>query len=292
MKEEAMDNGWKDKIFDAFNWIFLIFLAVITLYPFWDSLVISLVPIQEYINTSIHIWPKNLQFDAYVYMFNMPMLWNSYANAIFVTVIGTVVNMFMTIMTAYVLSKKHLRGRNLTMMLIIFTMLFTGGMIPNYIIINNLGMLNSLWSLIFPTAINTFFMIILMNFFFSVPEGLEESAKIDGCNDFGILFRIVIPLSMPAIATITLFYAVARWNEYFYAVLYISDQSKWVLQVFLRAMLFENEAAAQSGGDSPNLLGEPIKMATIMISTIPVLLIYPFFQKHFAKGVTLGGVKE
>ncbi|MFK7692743.1 carbohydrate ABC transporter permease [Paenibacillus sp. HJGM_3] len=287
-----MKTSWSSKWFDAGNTVFLILLAVITLYPFWDSLVISIIPLEEYINASIHWRPHTIDLEAYAYLLEMPLLWTSYGNAIFVTVVGTAINMLITIMTAYALSKQHLRGRGLFMILIIFTMMFSGGIIPNYIIVKNLGMLNSLWSLIIPSAINTFNMIVLMNFFFTVPESLEESAKIDGCNDLGILFRIVIPLSMPAIATITLFYAVGRWNEYFNAVLYITEAKKWTLQVFLRAMLFENQAAAQSGGDSPSLLGEPIKMATVMISTIPVLLIYPFFQKHFVKGVTLGGVKE
>jgi putative aldouronate transport system permease protein len=280
------------KLFEIINYTILVLLAVITLYPFWDSLVVSIIPLNEYINSSIHWWPKELQWDAYIYLLNMRLLWSSYGNAIFLTVVGTAINMIMTVFTGYVLSKSHLRGRNVIMMLIVFTMMFNGGLIPNYIIIKNLGLLNSLWAIIVPSALNTFNLIVLMNFFMSVPEGLEESAKIDGCNDFGILFRVVIPLSMPAIATIALFYAVTRWNEYFSAVMYITDPHKWPLQVFLRAMLFENEAAAQSGGDSPYLLGQPIKMATITISTIPVLLIYPFFQKHFVKGVTLGGVKE
>ncbi|MCC2686846.1 MAG: transporter permease [Paenibacillaceae bacterium] len=280
------------KIFDVVNYILLVFLAAITLYPFWDSLVVSVIPLNEYINSSIHWWPKQLQFDAYTYLLQMPLLWSSYGNAIFLTIVGTVINMIMTILTGYVLSKQHLRGRTIIMMLIVFTMMFNGGLIPNYIIIKNLGLLNTLWAIIVPSALNTFNLIVLMNFFLNVPQGLEESAKIDGCNDIGILLRVVIPLSMPAISTIALFYAVTRWNEYFSAVMYITDPHKWPLQVFLRAMLFENEAAAQSGGDSPYLLGQPIKMATIMISTVPVLMIYPFFQKHFVKGVSLGGVKE
>jgi putative aldouronate transport system permease protein len=278
--------------FEVFNTVILVILAFVTLYPFWDSLVVSLIPLNEYINSSIHWWPQTFQWDAYAYLLQMSLLWSSFGNSIFITVVGTTINMLMTIVTGYALSKSHLRGRNLIMALIVFTMMFNGGLIPNYIIVKNLGLLNSLWAIIVPSALNTFNLIILMNFFMSVPEGLEESAKIDGCNDIGILFRIVIPLSMPAIATIALFYAVTRWNEYFSAVMYITDPHRWPLQVFLRAMLFENEAAAQSGGDSPYLLGEPIKMATIMISTLPVLLIYPFFQKHFVKGITLGGVKE
>ncbi|MDF2964389.1 MAG: transporter permease [Paenibacillus sp.] len=287
-----MKEHWSSKLFDGTNAGILVFLAIITLYPFWDSLIVSLIPMEEFLATNIHLWPRSIQWDAYAYLLQMRLLWISYGNAVFVTIVGTLINVVITALTAYALSKTYLRGRGMIMILVIFTMMFSGGLIPLYILIKNLGMLNSLWSLIIPSALNSFNMIILMNFFMTVPDSLEESAKIDGANDISILFRIVIPLSMPAIATITLFYAVTKWNEYFNAVLFISEPNNWPLQVFLRAMLFENEAAAQSGGDSPFLLGQPIKMATVMISTIPVLLIYPFFQKHFVKGVTLGGVKE
>jgi len=171
-------------------------------------------------------------------------------------------------------------------------MMFSGGIIPSYLVVKNLGLMNSVWAMIIPKAIATYNLIIMRNFFASVPESLEDSARIDGCNDMGVLFRIVVPLSMPAIATISLFYAVAHWNEFFSAVYYITDARKWPLQLFLRAMLFENESTYSGGGDSPFLLGVPIKMATIMIATIPVMLVYPFFQKYFVQGVMLGAVKE
>nr|WP_283248480.1 carbohydrate ABC transporter permease [Bacillus sp. FJAT-49711] len=200
--------------------------------------------------------------------------------------------MFATTLAAYVLSKKNIPGGRLIMFAIVFTMMFSGGLIPTYIVVRELGITNTIWSMMIPNAIQTYNLIIMRSFFQSIPESLEESAKIDGCSDFGILFRIVIPLSLPVIFTIALFYAVTRWNDFFTAVMYVTNRDIWPLQLFLRSMLIESESSFQSGGDNPLLLGQSIKMATIMITTIPVLMIYPFFQKYFMQGVTLGAVKE
>jgi putative aldouronate transport system permease protein len=280
------------RIFDVFNYTFMALLAFITLYPFWDTLIVSVIPLEEYLASSIHIFPKNISFEAYTHLFSMKELWRSYGVTIFITVVGTAVNMLLTIMAAYALSKRELKGQTIIMFLIVFTMMFSGGLIPSYLIVKNLGMINSLWALIVPSAINTYNLIIMRNFFSAIPDELEDSARMDGCNDMGILFKIIIPLSMPSIATITLFYAVARWNEFFSAVFYINSKELWPLQLFLRAMLFENEASYSSGADSPFLLGVSIKMAAVMAATIPVMLIYPFFQKYFVKGAMIGAIKE
>jgi putative aldouronate transport system permease protein len=279
-------------IFDSLNYAFLSLLAFITLYPFWDTLVVSVIPMGEYLQSAVHLWPKTITLEAYSYLLSMKELWRSYSVTLTITVGGTIINMLLTIMAAYALSKTDLKGHRVIMFLILFTMMFSGGIIPTYIIIKNAGMMNSLWALMIPSAINTYNLIVMRSFFHSIPAGLEDSAKIDGCHELGVLFRIVIPLSMPGIATIALFYAVAHWNEFFYAVFYITDKNLWPLQLFLRGMLFENESAYSGGGDSPFLLGPAIKMATVMAATIPVMLVYPFFQKYFVKGALLGAVKE
>ncbi|MCY9662413.1 carbohydrate ABC transporter permease [Paenibacillus chondroitinus] len=280
------------KIFDSLNYALLALLALLTVYPFWDSLIVSITPMQESVTSSLHLIPKSVTFEAYQYMLSLEQLWTSYGISIFITVLGTVISMIATTMAAYALSKKQLPGGRTVMFLIIFTMMFSGGIIPTYLVIKQLGMMNTVWAMMVPTAITTYNLIIMRSFFSSIPESLEESAKLDGCNDFGILLRVVVPLSMPALATIALFYSVSRWNEFFTAVMYITDKNIWPLQLFLRSMLIDNEAAFQSGGDSPFLLGPSVKMATIMISVIPVILIYPFFQRYFVQGVTLGAVKE
>ncbi|MGN7384429.1 carbohydrate ABC transporter permease [Paenibacillus sp. SAFN-117] len=285
-------SGAGSKIFDTVNYMFLTFLAFLTLYPFWDSLIVSITPLQESLSSNLHLYPKSVTLEAYQYLLQLKQLWVSYGNSIFITVFGTIISMFATTMAAYALSKRQLPGGRPIMFSIVFTMMFSGGIIPTYLVVKQLGMMNTVWSMMIPTAIQTYNLIIMRNFFTSIPDSLEESARIDGCSDLGILLRIVIPLSMPAIATISLFYAVARWNEFFTAVMYVTDKGVWPLQLFLRSMLIDNEASFQSGGDSPFLLGQSIKMATIMISTIPVMIIYPFFQKYFVQGVTLGAVKE
>jgi putative aldouronate transport system permease protein len=280
------------RVFDVCNYLFLFLLAFATLYPFWDTFVVSIIPMDEYLHSAIHLWPKTVTFEAYAYLLSMKELWNAYTVTLFITVAGTALNMALTVTAAYALSKKELKGRRVILFFIVFTMLFSGGIIPTYIIVKNIGLMNSLWALMIPSAINTYNLIVMRSFFASIPEGLEDSAKIDGCNDLGVLFRIVIPLSMPGISTIALFYAVAHWNEFFNAIFYITDKNLWPLQLFLRGMLFENESSYSGGGDSPYLLGPAIKMATVMASTIPVMLVYPFFQKYFVKGALLGAVKE
>ena len=279
------------KIFDALNLLFLGLLAFSTVYPFWDSLVVSFSSLKGYLSSSVHLWPSEWSLEGYRYMFSNPTLWTSYANSIFITLVGTLINMVLTIMTSYVLSKNYLRGHRLLTFLCVFTMMFSGGIIPTYMVIKDVGLLNSIWAMIIPTAISTYNMIILRNFFSSMPKELEESATLDGCTEIGVLFRIVLPVSIPAITTVTLFYAVDHWNDFFSAIMYINKQKSWPLQLFLRSMLYENEAAYQSGGESLYLLGQPMKMAAVMMAIIPIMCAYPFFQKYFTKGVMTGAVK-
>lgn len=278
-------------IFDVLNIAFLCLLAFSTIYPFWDTLVVSFSSLRGYLSSSVHLWPGEWSVEGYAYMFSNPMLWTSYGNTLFITLVGTLINMVITIMTSYVLSKSYLRGHRVLTFLCVFTMMFSGGIIPTYMIIKDVGLLNSVWAMIIPTAINTYNMVILRNFFTAMPKELEESATLDGCTEVGVLFRIVLPVSIPAITTVTLFYAVDHWNDFFSAVMYINRQKSWPLQLFLRSMLYENEAAYQSGGESLYLLGQPMKMAAVMMAIIPIMCAYPFFQKYFTKGVMTGAVK-
>ena len=279
------------KIFDALNLLFLGLLAFSTVYPFWDSLVVSFSSLKGYLSSSVHLWPSEWSLEGYSYMFSNPTLWTSYANSIFITLVGTLINMVLTIMTSYVLSKTYLRGHRVLTFLCVFTMMFSGGIIPTYMVIKDVGLLNSVWAMIIPTAISTYNMIILRNFFSGMPKELEASATLDGCTEIGVLFRIVLPVSIPALTTVTLFYAVDHWNDFFSAIMYINKQKSWPLQLFLRSMLYENEAAYQSGGESLYLLGQPMKMAAVMMAIIPIMCAYPFFQKYFTKGVMTGAVK-
>lgn len=279
------------RVFDVVNVTLLVLLAFSTLYPFWDTLVVSVSSLRSYLSTNIHLWPSEWSFEGYAYMLSNAELWSSYANTIFITVVGTLLNMVITIMTAYVLSKKELKGHRVLTFLAVFTMMFSGGIIPTYMIVKDVGLMNSLWSMILPTAINTSSMIILRNFFMDMPKALEEAAMLDGCTEVGVLFRVVIPNSKASIMTVALLYAVDHWNDFFNAILYITDRPKWPLQLFLRSMLFETEAAYSSGGQSLFLLGQPMKMAAVMMSIIPIMCMYPFFQKYFSKGVMVGAVK-
>ena len=271
-------------VFDTLNIVFLCAMAFTTIYPFWDTLVVSVSSLKGYLASSIHLWPSEWSVEGYKYMFSNPTLWTSYGNTLFITVVGTMINMVITIMTSYVLSKNYLRGHRVLTFLCVFTMMFSGGIIPTYMVIKDVGLLNKIWAMIIPTAINTYNMIILR-------RELEESATLDGCTEVGVLFRIVLPVSIPAITTVTLFYAVDHWNDFFSAIMYINKQSNWPLQLFLRSMLYENEAAYQSGGESLYLLGQPMKMAAVMMAIIPIMCAYPFFQKYFTKGVMTGAVK-
>lgn len=279
------------RIFDAVNITLLILLAITTFYPFWDCLVVSFSSLKSYLSTNVHLWPGEWSFEGYAYMLKNADLWISYANSIFITVVGTLINMLVTIMAAYVLSKKDLKGHRILMFLAVFTMMFSGGIIPTYIVVKDLHLMNSLWSMILPCAVNTYNLIVLRNFFADLPTELEEAALLDGCTDVGVLFRIMLPISKPAVTTVTLFYAVDHWNDFFSAIMYINSRTKWPLQLFLRSMLFENDAAYSGSGESLFLLGQPMKMAAVMMAIIPIMCVYPFFQRYFSKGIMAGAVK-
>ena len=271
--------------------ILLIFCTTI-LYPVLYVLSVSLSDSGSVMRGEITFYPKGINFRAYTYMLQYNLIGSGYQNSLFILIVGTAINLVMTCLTAYALARKTLIGRRLFMLLIIFTMLFNGGLIPNYILMIQLKLIDSLWSLILPTAISAYNLIIMKNFFESLPGELLEAARIDGLSEVGILTRIVIPLSMASICTIGLFYAVTHWNSYFNATIYLNSRHRWPLQVVLRDLIQNANIQALEGIDPGTTISiEPLKMSVVVSTTLPIIVIYPFIQKYFVKGVMLGSLK-
>jgi len=290
----VQDKKWGSRIFDGINMLLLLVIALIAVLPFVYIIAASFTAKEELLAKSFVLFPTKFSLEGYRYIFSNNIIIRSIGVSIYITVIGTLLNLIFTSFMAYALARRDLDGRRMIMLMVLFTMLFNGGMIPTYLVVKDLGLLNSLWSLTIPILISPFNLIILKNFFQNLPEELHEAAKIDGCNDLGILFKIVLPLSMPAIATFALFYAVTHWNTYFQAVLYINDSKLWPVQVWLRQIVIVAEGGFGSAdyNDANNVPpAQIVKMAVIVASTLPILLVYPFLQKHFAKGALLGSVK-
>jgi putative aldouronate transport system permease protein len=210
-----------------------------------------------------------------------------------VTAVGMAVQVLLTFTMAYPLAKRYLFGRNLVLSLVVFTMVFGGGMIPTYLIVRDLGLLDTYWALILPMAINPFYLVIVKNFFQELPDELQDAARIDGCSELGVFWRVVLPLSKPILATMALFYAVAIWNDFMSPLLYLDDPSKWTLQMFVRQVTISSDPANTLGQLDPNYVPpeQGLKFSVIVVATLPILLFYPFLQKHFAKGILIGSVK-
>lgn len=286
------DQTWGNRLFDIINHSILFIVAIVCVLPFVYVLAVSFASPAEVAKGGLILWPKEWSLVSYQYIFSSDTLPRSLLVSIYITVVGTLINLAFTSLMAYPLSKPHLRGRNPILLGVLITMLFSGGMIPTYFVVNGLNLTNTLWSLMIPNAISAFNLIVLKNFFQQIPDGLENSAKIDGCNDLGVLIRIVLPLSLPAMATFGLFYAVAHWNTFFNAILYINDNEKWPIQVLLREIvILAQSRVGDSSFDEMDVQPLTIRMAVIVFATVPILLVYPFLQKHFAKGVMLGSVK-
>ncbi|MBW7452888.1 carbohydrate ABC transporter permease [Paenibacillus sepulcri] len=287
------DTSFRGRLFSSVNLAILILIALIMILPFIHIIAGSFTTSAELSVRRFVLIPTQWSLDAYRFIFSTSTIVKALGVSAGVTAAGTVFSMFITSLMAYGLARKDVDGRNIIMFLVVFTMLFNGGLIPTFLVVKELGLIDSYWALIIPVTVNAFNMVILKNFFQNIPEGLEESAKIDGCNDFGIFFRIVLPLSLPAIATISLFYAVTYWNTYLSAILYLNDNAKWPIQILLRQIVIlasgmNSDSSMDSEVPPPD---QAIKMAVIVVATLPILLVYPFLQKHFAKGALLGSVK-
>lgn len=285
----------KLELFDAINYTLLTLICVVMLYPFINVASVSLSSYSAYVNNPMMIWPHEFNLAAYQEIMSRALLWRSYMNTLIVTICGVSIGIFLYIITAYPLSKNVLKGRRFLMVLIVFTMLFNGGLIPNYYLMRSLGLLDTLAALILPALFSGFSLILMKNFFESLPEELEEAARMDGASDPYILFRIVVPLSKPIIATLCLFAAVGYWNNFFNAIIYIRSVTNWPLMLYLRevieaaSMMAQQSNAAEMG--SQQVTSETLKYATLMIVMIPILAVYPFLQKYFVKGIMLGSVK-
>ena len=295
----AVGNGntLGGRIFDVVNYIVLTLVALTTIAPFIYIIGASFATEYELAQRPLLIIPHEISFNAYEYIFSTNKIVSGFKNSIFITVAGTVINLFFTVTMAYAISKTRLRGRNFFLNMVIFSMFFGGGMIPSYIVTANmLNLKDTYWSVLLPGAISAYNMMIVKNFFQGIPQELEESASMDGCTDVGILWKIVLPLSLPVLATFGLFYAVGHWNSYFGAMIYMPGaREKWPLQVLLREIIIlSNATVADSSALDPEFVQPPeqsVKMAVIVVSTVPIMCIYPFLQKYFVKGVMVGALK-
>ncbi|ABP68105.1 binding-protein-dependent transport systems inner membrane component [Caldicellulosiruptor saccharolyticus DSM 8903] len=283
-----------DKISQFCIVLFLTLWGLLILYPFYNSLLVSLVRQETYIKTPFMIFPKEITFESYAYVFRSQYIWSGYKVTLFVVVVGVTYSLFLTVTMAYALSRKYFPGKNFVLNLIIITMFFSGGLVPYYLLVKSLHLIDSVFSMIIPQGVNTFYMLILRNYFQTIPESLEESAKIDGANDFIILFRIMLPVATPVLATITLFLSVDRWNEWFNAMLFIKDYNKQPLQLALMRII--QDVNNLNVGGSPaaqrkEIFTDGVKMASIFVVMTPVMLVYPFVQRYFVKGIIIGAVK-
>ena len=284
-----------DWVFDSVNMTICIIILLLISYPLIYIISASFSDPLAVLQGEMVLFPVGFSFDSYVKVFQHEDVLTGYKNSLILVVVGTAINFVMTLLAAYPLSRKDLYGRNVVTLFFAFTMFFSGGMIPTYLVVQNLGLLDSIWSLILPSAVSMYNLIVMRTFFqTSIPDSLVEAANIDGASNMQILFQIVLPLSKAIIAVICLFYGVAHWNQYFQALLYISDDAKYPLQLFLREILLLSQVqdlVDTQGFEEQLLQGEGIKYALIIVASVPVLSVYPFIQKHFVKGVMIGAIK-
>lgn len=294
LKKKRLTTG--DVVFNIVIGILLLFIAALVIYPFWFMIIASFSDPNAVNAGLVILLPKSVTLDGYRRIFSDSLIWRGYANSIYYTCLGVCVNLLLTIPTAFALSRKELVGGNIIMKLMVFTMYFYGGIIPLYIVVSGMHLLNTVWSLVLPSAIVTYYLIIARTFFVtSIPEELKEAAFLDGCDYFKFFFHVVLPLSKAVIAVMVLFYATKMWNGYYDALMYINKETQFPLQLVLRDILISSQAASMT--DDAASLTEAvrtvnlIKYGVIIVSSVPMLLLYPFIQKYFTKGVMLGAVK-
>ncbi|MFB9279632.1 carbohydrate ABC transporter permease [Cohnella cellulosilytica] len=287
-----MQESRGEKLFFRFNYILLTVLMLIVLFPILYVLSASVSSPDAVVSGRVLLFPVNPTLDAYKAVFREPAIWLGYANTIFYTVVGTAASMALTVCGAYSLSKRRLRGRTFFNLMIAFTLVFNSGIIPIYMNLRSLHLLDSRTAIILGFALSTFNVIILRTFFQSVPEELEEAAHIDGASEATIMFRIILPLSKAALATVTLFYAVSRWNGYFWAMVLLRSEDKVPLQVLLNRLVVQMKPSdTMMATDSSYLIAETVIYATIVVAVLPMMLFYPFIQKYFVQGVMIGSIK-
>ncbi|MDB5085937.1 MAG: binding-protein-dependent transport system inner rane component [Bacilli bacterium] len=279
---------------DWINYFLLLLIALTFLLPFLYVISISLSDPKTFIPLEFRLIPAKLSLASYHYLLSTDSFLNSLKSTVFITVVGTVLNVVITFSMAYGLTKKTMPGRNFILTLVVFTMVFNAGIVPNYLLVKDMGLLDSYWALILTALTNAWSLIVVKSFMESLPPELADAAKIDGCTDIGVFIRIIIPLSMPAVAAFTLFFAVAHWNSYFNALIYLSDPSKWTLQLLVKTLVIDSDSTGVgqiAGTDQTALPQETLRMASVVLALLPILVVYPFLQKYFVKGVMLGSIK-
>ncbi|MBP1994291.1 carbohydrate ABC transporter permease [Paenibacillus eucommiae] len=291
-----MKSRMTDRSFNVLNITFLAIIALITLFPIYYIFVVSFTDPDEYMTKGLVLFPQHWSLKSYQYLLSNSSFVRASGVSGFLASVGTLLSLTVTAAGAYALSRKRLTGRKPILMLILLTTLFQPGLIPPYLLMRDLGLINSIWALILPVLSSGWYVILMKGFFDSIPDSLEEAATIDGYSDLGIWFRIILPLSLPAMAAFGLFYAVAYWNTFFAAVLYINNPEKWPLQILLQTLLIDSSSTAsgdiaQELASQQRLPSETLKMAAVVIATVPIMMVYPFLQKHFAKGAMVGSVK-
>ena len=283
--------------FEWFNVVFMVALCVVMLYPFLNVVASSLSNNSAVSRGLVTFYPIGFNLEAYKAVVRYQHIWTGYKNTILYTVIGTGINLLMTIAGAYPLSRKQFYGRGVFTFIVAFTMFFGGGLIPTYLVINAYGMLDTFWVMVIPGAISTYNMIIMRTFFQGIPVELEEAATIDGCNDIQTLWKVILPLSTASLMTIGMFYAVGHWNAWFNAVIYLRDSGRFPVQLWLRTIVLQNQVRDLMEGsgavdvEAESLVADTIKFAVIVVAVLPILCVYPFVQKYFVKGVMVGSVK-
>lgn len=281
-----------DHVFNVMIYVIMTMILIVTLYPFWYVVVGSVSSMGHLIKNGFVLWPDGIHLDAYEQVFRNDLVPTAYRNTLIVTIGGTALSMLLTIIGGFVLSIKKLPGRSALTLFFVFTMMFSGGLVPTYLVVSKLGMIDSLLALIVPGAVSTYNMILMRNFFQSVPESLYEAASIDGENLPGYVFHILLPLSGAAIATITLFYAVGYWDEYFGSIIYIRNNRLWPMATVLHKVLQTAQLDTLMYDDAKKgVAAETMKDAMIVVTMVPILCVYPFVQKHFVKGVMVGSIK-
>ncbi|MFC0302592.1 carbohydrate ABC transporter permease [Virgibacillus soli] len=293
-------SGMSDKTFEIINNIFLTVILIIVVYPLLFVLSASISDPQAVSSGKMWLWPVDITFKGYERVFADHSIWRGYGNTILYTIVGTAIHLFVLLPCAYALSRKELMGKKFILWFILFTMLFNGGLIPTYLVIKSLGMLDTMWAIVIPNVVGAWSILVARAFFQqSIPDQLVEASKIDGASDLYIFMRIVLPLSIPIIAVMALFHAVNLWNQYFNALIYLSDRSKYPLQLILREILVVNQMQLNdpTGGGAESLVDQVktaglIKYAVIIVSSLPLLLVYPFIQRFFVQGVLIGSIKE
>ena len=269
----------------------LIIYAFLIIFPFWNAFVISISTEHAYLNSNLLLWPTEIDFSAYQRVFNSNQLWSGFGITMILLIGGTIYQLFFTVITGYALSRKNWTGKNLVMNMILVTMFFGGGMVPYYCLIRDLGMMNTIWVMIIPGAIDTFNMLLMRNYFASLPAEMEESAKIDGANDIIIFVKVFLPLSLPMLATVGLFFAVGNWNSWYNAMLFIPDNKKiWPLQMVLKTMITKVSSTIETGTVTEDF-SEGLTMASIFFTIVPMMCFYPFLQRFFVKGIVVGAIK-